>query len=295
LNSGLTTYGAIAEADRQRAIDNAIGALKGNEVRKIEYQVVAQDGRQTPVEISAAAVRDSNGNPFAFIGISQDISERKAAEAAQERALAEKSTLLRDLQHRIKNSLALIASLILLEQQNAQQPETRSTLEDIYDRVNSLSELYNILSESHDTQQVQLDRYLETVAHSLAASYLHNRTGITLHLELDPLPVDARQATPFGLILNELLTNALKYAYPDDTGGEIWVKLGMDGSDLVLEVSDSGVGLPNGFENRGYASGLGFQLVKLLVQQLGGLLTCHSNHKTLFSVSVPYLDVAPPP
>jgi len=285
--TGLRTYDAIAEEDRERAIRNAMVTLQEGAVRNIEYRLRTRDGSPRYTEISAATLRDSEGQPVAFIGISHDVTARKQAEEAVARALAEKSTMLRDLQHRIKNSLTLITSLISLEHENAQQPETRAALNEIYDRVNSLAKLYSILYESENLNQVYLDQYLEQVAQSLDNSYQPGRRGVRILRTLEPILIDARQATPLGLIVNELLTNALKYAFPGGRSGTIWLDVSRTGDCLRLEVRDNGVGLPQVAQDQNCIHGLGLQLVELLVRQLRGKFICLSGEQTEFLIEVP--------
>jgi PAS domain S-box-containing protein len=280
-SSGLTSFDFIVKADQERALQNLRKTAEQGAVRNIEYRLRRRDGSVIWTELSAALLRDGAGQPVAFIGITHDIGERK-------RALDEKSTLLSDLQHRIKNSLALITSLISLEQNNAQQPETQKSLNEIYDRVSSLAKLYNILYESHDMQQVDLAQYLTQVVQSLSSSYL--RSGVELEVNLDSVLIDVRMATPFGLILNELLTNALKYAFPAGRKGKIWIGLKRTGEELALEVCDNGVGLPAATE-KGYVQGLGLQLVDLLVNQLHGCLKSSNGELTSFIIEVPYQEV----
>lgn len=291
-NSGQTSFDVIVEEDHALAIENALKTFENGAVRNIEYRLRSRDGRIHPVEISASVIRDPEGQPTAFIGISYDISERKRAERAQAQSLSDKNTLLRDLQHRIKNSLSLICSLIFLEKNNAVQDETRKALSEIYDRVTSLAGLYNILYASNSTQQLWLDQYLQQVAQSLTGSYLPNRQGVKLEMECDEILIDARQATPYGLILNELLTNALKYAFPGDRTGTIWVSLRQSNGQVVLQVADDGIGLPAAVHTENRAPTLGLQLVDLLVHQLHGSITCQPGERTLFTVGVPYEAVA---
>ena len=284
--SGLTSYQLIVEEDRPRARENTRKVLETGMVRNAEYRLRRMDGSILPVEISASVLRDKEGNPIAFIGVTHDISARKQAEEIQARMLKEKSILLSDLQHRIKNSLNLIISLISLERDVCTEEETRMALEGLLGRIHSLSGLYTILYESKNSQQVQLDQYLTRVVQTLSDSYLPKARHISVKVACDEIQSSARRAAPFGLILNELLTNALKYAFPGGYPGTIWVNLSQVGGHVVLEVMDNGVGLPAGLDLE-HPTGLGLQIVNLLVSELHGMLSYQRDGKTGFRIQVP--------
>lgn len=221
----------------------------------------------------------------------QDVTERKQYEAAQARALKEKNTLLGDLQHRIKNSLNMITSLIQLEQFAAVHPETQGALEDLHGRVHSLADLYGLLYETKNVEHVQLGAYLGRVADSLARSYGYSHQGVRLWVRCAETVVFAQPATAFGLILNELLTNAFKYAFPGERPGNIWVELGLDAGQVVLSVADDGVGPPPGFCPR-QSSGMGMQIVQMLAEELRGQLDYRRDEQTVFVVRAPCAEVA---
>lgn len=220
--------------------------------------------------------------------------ERKGAEDALRASEERYRTLLVELQHRIKNSLTLIGSLISLEQSSATELETQITLTELRGRVKSLADLYTILHESKNLQEIQLDQYLGRIAHSLAVSYSNKRQGIQLLLNCAEVVINPRYATPFGLILNELLTNAFKYGFPGNTTGCVWVGLGLvggrqPGAQIVLQVANDGAPPQPGF-NPWQSSGMGMQIVQMLTQQLGGTVTFEWNGRTTFTVSVPWED-----
>lgn len=185
--------------------------------------------------------------------------------------LAEKDALLSEMRHRIKNSLAMIASLVALEADHAAHPGTRESLKRILDRVKSVAKLHDLLAESDQQRQVQLAEYLDEVFASLYASYGPRGGAIVLDSQCAGIVLDARQAAPVGLIVNELATNAFKHGFPGQRGGIISVRLSRFEKQLTLEVSDNGVGLPLGFSLE-RSTGLGLQIVRMLVAQLAGTL-----------------------
>ena len=139
-------------------------------------------------------------------------------------------------------------------------------------RVDSISRIYETLYKSADLETVDLKPYLEGLAGSLYRAYAHENLGCEFHQEIDSVRVDSKIAIPIGLILNECLTNALKYAFPPPRNGSVRVRLSAGKNRIVLTVSDDGVGMPPGFSPETSAS-LGLQLVTLLSKQLGATLS----------------------
>jgi two-component sensor histidine kinase len=179
--------------------------------------------------------------------------------------LEENRSLLGELQHRVKNSLNMICSLINLSVHDDADAQTREIFEELESRVRSVSELYSLLYTSGSVTEVWLDDYCRQVSETVVG--LAGR--VVLDTSLESITVPVKTAAPVGLIVNELLTNALKYAFPDDRSGTITMSLRKTGTEINLELADNGVGLPEGFDQT-TAKGMGLGLVRALVDQLGG-------------------------
>jgi len=215
--------------------------------------------------------RDAEGRPLRMVGTHLDISERKRYEGDLQRLLAQEENLLRELQHRVKNNLGVIISLLNLQMSRLEEGPARSALADAQARIRSMSSIYERLYSKDDMGNIDVGAYLGDLALALLSAYAVVPGRIRLERDFDPLRLDAARSVPLGLILNELLTNALKHAFPGDREGNVRVGLGPRGGSMVLSVADDGVGLPPAFDHSD-ASGLGFTLVRALVDQLGGLL-----------------------
>jgi two-component sensor histidine kinase len=184
------------------------------------------------------------------------------------RAVKANQTLLKELQHRVKNSMAMIISLINLEKNRHPHEHTRSAMEEIEHRVSVLSHLYSTLYES-DRFDASLDVLCRHITESLAQAL--SPPDVVTHTEnMDSVTVDPKRASSVGLILNELLTNAYKYAFPAGTSGSVSVELRKHPPDtVVLSVTDTGVGLPETVDHDD-TSGFGFLLVRALCEELDG-------------------------
>jgi two-component sensor histidine kinase len=227
-----------------------------------------KDGSIVPVELKTEVVFGPDGGPGYFFSFVEDISARLASQVALEASLKEKEILYLELQHRVKNSLALVSSVVSLEEMASEEAAVRDSLRNVRGRIEVLSSLYQLLG--HDVRtEVDLSRYLGLICESLQSTY--GRPGIILDAGLEPLVIDLKRATNLGLILNELVTNSFKYAFPGERAGKVEVRLRREGGLAVLSVGDDGQGLPPGFDPQS-SKGLGFQLVQELARQLSARL-----------------------
>lgn len=203
-----------------------------------------------------------------FIVLKRDITGRKRAEEALEGALDENRGLLHELQHRVKNSFAMILGMVNLAAGPGTPPETSIALHDLAARIGSVSELYAQLYASGSFSEVHLDEY----SGSIAASMIGLSDRIVLDTALEDIVVPANRAAPIGLILTELLTNVIKHAFTGGRKGRVRVSLRRSTAGAVLEVADDGIGLPRG-PYRAAGGGMGLSLVEALAEQAGGRFT----------------------
>ena len=196
----------------------------------------------------------------------RDISDRKRSEAELQSALKEKQNLLYEIQHRAKNSFSMISSLIHLTALGEVPKQAVPILHELDTKVRSIAELYTMLYSSGSFAEVRMDEYILQVVSSLLSGLA---SRIALSTDFDRLTLHPREAAPIGLITTELITNAIKYAFPEGGEGKISLSLHTRDSENILEVEDDGVGLPNGFDISN-GSGTGLQLVLALAGQLGG-------------------------
>jgi PAS domain S-box-containing protein len=199
----------------------------------------------------------------------RDIEKRKKLEDAREIVLKGKETMLRELQHRIKNSLSIIIGLIGMESNRLSDPGMKECLLKIRNRINSISNLYELLSNAQNAGEIQFDQYIDTMIKSIFKSYSNGNRKINLEMHLDKMLIDVDIALSVGLILNELVTNSFKYAFPNDSNGLVRISLKHKKNNVVIEVSDDGVGIPPGMaiddsKNRGML------IVRMLSDQIGG-------------------------
>ena len=204
----------------------------------------------------------------------QDITDSKRTQLALESALAEKTILLKVIHHRVKNNLAVISSLLSMKADGATNAEARKVLEESQQRVYSMALIHEHLYGNGHLGRINFAEYARHLVRRLHTACAGDPERIAIELSLDPIELEIERAVPCGLILNELLTNAFKYAFSGRPDGKIAVSFheSTDGM-LQLAVEDDGVGLPAGGLNGRNQESLGLRIVHLLARQLDGTLT----------------------
>jgi PAS domain S-box-containing protein len=255
-----------------------------------------QDGSEVPIEIGLEPIRTPDGL-FVLAAI-LDISARKRSEETLRSSLREKETLLREIHHRVKNNMQVVSSLLSLQTANVDDERYRALFEECQTRVRTMALIHEKLYSAGSLAALDAAEYLRDLVKMLARSYLPAESGVRVDLQLQPLDLDIQVAIPVGLIVHELVTNALKHAFRGRDGGTLRIALAQRaGAGLRLEVVDDGAGLPAGFD-AGRARGLGFRMVQNLVRQLDGALQVHTGRGTRFVVDfepAPLDAVAAPP
>jgi len=213
---------------------------------------------------------DVDGSPLTLeFGI--DVTELKKAEEQIRLSLAEKEVLLREIHHRVKNNMQVISSLIWLQSAKMDNPQVEEALMESHNRIKSMALIHESLYQSKNLSEIDLDDFIHSLVRDLSQALTPTKSRITFLIEAQGVRLGIDQALPCGLIINELVTNSLKYAFPDDRPGRIRISAvrSLEGA-MELTVEDDGVGLPQGFEPAGSES-LGFQLVTRLAElQLDG-------------------------
>jgi two-component sensor histidine kinase len=206
------------------------------------------------------------------------------------RSLEEKEILLNEVHHRVKNNLQVIASLLRLQADSSHEPAVVQALRESQNRVESMALIHEQLYQNHDLRHVNLARHAELLLSNLLCSYGVDPSRIQGHVDVEPLPMGVDRAIPAGLILTELISNAIKHGFPDGRSGSIRVEGGRRAGRITLAVRDNGVGMPPGVEpNR--AGSLGLEIVRILTKQLKGVFhldrTDAESRDTTFRISFP--------
>ncbi|MFA0833777.1 MAG: PAS domain S-box protein [Methanobacterium formicicum] len=230
---------------------------------------------------------DEKGHPNYLLGISEDITQRKMAERKIEKSLEEKDDLLREIHHRVNNNMQIISSMLNLQRSYVKEEESKDILKDSQSRVKSMAMIHEKLYISHDLSHINFKEYAEKLVSEIFYTYGVQIGTIERILNIEDVELNMETAIPLGLIINELVTNSLKFAFPHETGS-ITIELEVN-DNHTLTVADDGIGLPQDFDLKKVDS-LGLDLVNSLVNQLDGNITIDRSHGTKYHINFRELD-----
>ncbi|MBF0506816.1 MAG: diguanylate cyclase [Nitrospirae bacterium] len=217
---------------------------------------------------------------FEDLGASIGIAlARKKAEERIRQSLREKETLLREIHHRVKNNMAVVSSLLSLQAEKVEDATVRSILESSQQRVKAMALVHEQLYQREDLSSINFKDYITSIVSEIIDLYRIDTGAITTEINIEDIELDLESAMPCGLIINELLTNAFKYAFPDNRSGVLSVNFTKSGDTCTLTVKDNGVGLWEGFDYQ-EAGTLGLQLVNVLTGQLDGTIRIKADKGT---------------
>ena len=283
----LTEVFNIVNKDTRRPVENPVEKviLQGGTFGLANHTVlIARDGNEIPIDDSAAPIKNDAGDILGVILVFRDVTERDRAEeelrasAADLRtALQEKETLLKELYHRTKNNMNVISSLLALQMKAAKDSDIACPFEEMQSRIRAMALVHEKLYKSRDLHNLDMRDYIEDLAISIHKGFGSAEKDIRLKLDIQSVPFPIDQAIPCGLIINELMSNAMKYAFTDSRSGQIAISLhALEGDQIELVFSDDGKGLPDGMDVKD-AQSLGLRIVHTLAErQLGGRLECES-------------------
>jgi len=249
-----------------------------------------QDGSEFPVDVVLNHFQTAEGEMA--IVIVTDITTRKQKQEQIAAALREKEILLAEIHHRVKNNLQIIHSLLDLQAMQVEDPKALQILQDSQGRILSMALIHQTLYQSKDFAQVDFALFLETLTGQLQGSL--GSDGIAFKLKLEPVMLPIQKAIPCGLIVNELVSNALKHAFPNTAEGTIEIELSSEEDGAVnFAVRDDGVGLPEDLDVN-HTPTLGLHLVRLLSEQIGAALSVQRRNPTRFTLRfAPYPEQRP--
>jgi PAS domain S-box-containing protein len=241
-----------------------------------------RDGARFWANVVLTAIHDPGGALVGFATITRDFTERRKQEQVLTQSLKEREVLLQEVHHRVKNNLQVISSLLNL--QVASDPSGARGLRESQSRVQSMALVHQLLYRSKDFSHIDLGEYLHGLAKRLVETYQVGRDRISISVEAPPIRIDIDRAIPCALILNELVTNSLQHAFPNDRHGTIRVTIVEEDGQIILTVRDDGVGLPAHVRTD---RSFGLRIARTLTAQLAGTLDLDSNGGTTARLAIP--------
>jgi PAS domain S-box-containing protein len=276
--------------DLERVDAEVQAALTGQKAFTTEFRIIWPDGQVRTIRADGVISEDDAENPVYMTGINWDITESKQKEAAINAALRDKETLLKELYHRVKNNLQVITSLFNLQARTVPEGIARIALKEGADRVRAMALVHEKFYQSRTLASIALDEYIVDLCQQLGNAAAAKQRGIALVIKAQPIQVGLETAVPLGLLLNELLSNCLKHAFPDNRPGTITVSLARTVDDTAeLAVSDNGIGFPSNFDLTS-SHFLGLKLVTALSTQLDGSLSLETKQGAYVRLSFRLAD-----
>ncbi|MCA1950659.1 MAG: transporter substrate-binding domain-containing protein, partial [Treponema sp.] len=262
-------------------LDAISRALQSQSVVVIEYDLNVIEGLR---HFEARIVR-LGGEQDLVLFIVRDITEQHKMQEALALSLREKETLLKEIHHRVKNNLQVVSSLIQLQAASLTSEHDQILLEETQQRIRTMAQVHELLYRSDRLSSIEMKEYLERLLDELSSAYYETRLQVNITMDIDPIEVSLDMATPLGLIFNEAVTNAFKYAYKSRNGGFLAISLKrLPTGGRRLLISDDGPGLPENWQERAKTS-LGFTLIETLVQQIKGHMEINSEKGTTISIT----------
>lgn len=259
----------------------------GEPERGFDWELIRYDGSRIYVEASVNLRKDSDDNPIGFRGIVRDVTERKQKEQQIKSSLKEKEVLLGEIHHRVKNNLAVISGLLFLQADKTDDSSAYNLLKQSQSRINSMAIVHEMLYENQTFSSIAPGKYIHQLVEHIQKNYSVEDKDIDIDINTDNMQLNMNMAIPCALIINELITNAYKYAFNGCDTGKIEVGLYRENGSYILEVRDNGVGMPENQLTDKDSKGLGLFLVETLTEQLEGELSINSNDGSHFKITFP--------
>ncbi|HNX25517.1 MAG TPA: PAS domain S-box protein [Spirochaetota bacterium] len=230
-----------------------------------------KDGHSFPCTISSKLYYDAHGSPVKIIGSIRNISERKSAENKIQSLLNEKELILKEVHHRIKNNMNTIYGVLALHKEKLNDPVSIAALEDAGSRIQSMMVLYDKLYRSSDFIEISVATYLSPLVDEIVGNF-PNSDAVRIEKNIDDFVLDVKRLQSLGIIINELLTNIMKYAFTGRSGGLIIFSASLKGTAVSFIIQDNGNGIPESIDFKN-SNGFGLMLVEMLIRQIGGKIT----------------------
>lgn len=282
IGKSILELGMLFEEDMTEFIEIRHRLMNGESVEPFEFKIIDGNDEIHWMDAYLSLLKKEKNN-CAIQVILHDITRRKNYEKQIKESLSEKEVLLKEIHHRVKNNLQIISSLLNLQSRYIKDENALGAFNESQNRIKSMALIHEKLYQSEDLTKIDFAEYIKSLTFHLFRSYSVNPGTVELSINFGDVLFDIDTSIPCGLIINELVSNSLKYAFADGRKGKISIDLQLDGEKYVLVISDNGVGFPEGldFQNTGT---LGLRLVNILVNQINGVITLDKSEGTSFKI-----------
>ncbi|WP_321423316.1 histidine kinase dimerization/phosphoacceptor domain -containing protein [uncultured Methanobacterium sp.] len=258
-------------------------AFEAREPFEMEYRLLHNTGEYKWILDMAMPFYDLDENFAGYIGSCYDIAKQKELVNQIEKSLEEKELLLKEIHHRVKNNLMIISSLLNLQSRYIEDKKYKDIFQESQNRAKSMALIHERLYRSADLKKIDFGDYIRTLANDLFHTYISDPSSIQMVMDIEEVRLDINTAIPLGLIVNELISNSMKHAFPDGMKGKININFHLKDDEFILTVRDNGVGFPKDLDYKNTES-LGLQIINSLTDQIDGTLEFNGVHGTEFKI-----------
>ncbi len=276
---GTSFLDLIPENDKEFLIEYFKTFDTKNYIKTIEHRALTKNNEIRWQQWTDRAIFNKEGEIIEFQSVGRDITDLK--KAYEENQLNE--SLIKEIHHRVKNNLQVISSFIDLRSEEITDRQSKKVIEETQNRISAIGILYDHLCRSKEVSDIQMGSYIKELTHSLLNSHRDDNQIIEIVENIESSEIDISKALPCGLITNELISNSIEHAFPENMPGEINIDLVSQGNKHILSISDNGIGLPKGFILE-QCSSLGLQIVQKLTKQLNGSIKLVNGKGTKFEI-----------
>lgn len=249
-----------------------------------EWKVIDKQGNEKEIYLTAGRMITETGERYKITTIT-DITERKQNLEKLKKALHEKDTFAREFHHRVKNNFNIISGLLFLQSEKVREkPDIYTLFQESINRIKTMSVIHEQLYNQESFSKIDLREYVTALSNNLQSACIASEESVTIHLHIDDVVLDVDKAIACGLIINEALSNSLKYAFEADQAGEIKLNISNHDQRVNIKISDNGKGLPSNFDLENSRT-LGMQLIKILSNQLNGKLSVNTEQGTVINLT----------
>lgn len=287
INNKNVSYVSLIVKEDQKLVWNQIQrSIDNKEPFELFYRINAANLQEKNVWEKGRGIFSKEGELIALEGFIVDVTARVKAEEGLKKSLKEKEVLLQEIHHRVKNNMQIISSLLNLQSVYSESKNPSEILKETQDRVKSMALVHEKLYKSQNLEKINFGEYIEDLVFILSRSY--DTSHININVKGSPISLDINTAIPCGLIINELITNSIKHAFPDSQGN-INVEFFRENDNLKLIVNDDGIGIPEDLDIENTTT-LGLRLLSSLVDQIEGNLKIHKNNGSSFEITFQELE-----
>ncbi|MEN6611405.1 MAG: PAS domain S-box protein [Methanoregulaceae archaeon] len=285
--NGSTIRSFFADSEWEQVAEKVRDLNSANPTTTFDSRIVTPSRGTRWVQWVARAIGSTDGRIFEYQLVGRDVTELRESTALIEQALREKETLLAEVNYRIRSNLHFITSLIDLQAETRRDPASTELFREEKQQIMALARIYEILTHSDDINHIPLPAYLHKLSKDLYSTYRIDSGVVKILFQADDIRTDISSAIPVGLIFNELVSNAFKYAFPDGMPGVVSVGILKDTGGITLTIADNGIGLPDTVDI-GSPKTIGMELVATLVCQINGRISLERKSGTRFTITFPY-------